>query len=56
MGKYLEITIGYEMEEDEMLDILNDNNMKLEEFENEDAAYEFAAETKFDYGLGCSFS
>lgn len=40
MGRFLNVTIGYEMEEEEMLKILRENCMSKEEFETEDAAYE----------------
>ena len=52
MGRFLNVTIGYEMEEEEMLKILRENCMSKEVFETEDAAYEYAAETKFNYGAG----
>lgn len=52
MGRFLNVTIGYEMEEEEMLKIIRENCMSKEEFETEDAAYEYAAETKFNYGAG----
>ena len=54
MSRFLKITIEYEMEEYEMNEILTENNMKLSDFENEDEAYKYAAETTFNRGLGCS--
>ena len=52
MGRFLNVTIGYEMEEEEMLKILRENCMSKEEFETEDAWLLAAAETKFNYGAG----
>lgn len=54
MSKFLKIAIEYEMEEEEMKKILAENNMELTDFENEDEAYKYAAETIFNSGLGCS--
>ena len=54
MSKFLKIAIEYEMEEEEMKKTLAENNMELTDFENEDAAYKYAAETIFNSGLGCS--
>ena len=52
MSRFLKITIEHEMEEYEMKEILTENNMKLSDFENEDEAYKYAAETTFNRGLG----
>ena len=54
MSKFLKIAIGYEMEEEEMKKILAENNMEPTDFENENEAYKYAAETTFNSGLGCS--
>lgn len=54
MGRFLKIAIEYEMEEEEMMEILAENKMELSDFENEDEAYKYAAETIFNRGLGCS--
>ena len=54
MSRFLKITIEHEMEEYELKEILTENNMKLSDFENEDEAYKYAAETTFNRGLGCS--
>lgn len=54
MSRFLKITIEHEMEEYEMKEILTENNIKLSDFENEDEAYKYAAETTFNRGLGCS--
>ena len=54
MIRILKITIEHEMEDYEMKEILTENNMKLSDFENEDEAYKYAAETTFNRGLGCS--
>lgn len=51
---FMNITIGYEMDEEERDSILEENGCSVDDYDSEDEAYMEAAELKFNEGLGCS--
>ena len=51
---FMNITIGYEMDEEERNSILEENGCSVDDYDSEDEAYMEAAELKFNEGLGCS--
>ena len=51
--KSMTITIGYEMDENELNEILEELGLTINDFENEEDVYRFVVNHKFNYGLGC---
>ena len=47
----MNITIGYEMDEEERDSILEENGCSVDDYDSEDEAYMEAAELKFNEGL-----